>query len=121
MLKISASGICKKCVRENLWYEDGKFVCKECGSKYTSKDIADTTSDMFEIATSITKKKFIDKIKRLQNLTDRFNADYLGYDPITVFDGEVGCLDIGWENSYPVRLNMMVQELNEILEEGEQQ
>jgi hypothetical protein len=115
MLKISTSGVCPKCVKEHLWYEDGKFVCKECGRKYTSKDITMTMSDMFEITTRITEKDFRDKMKALQNLTDRFNADLLGYDPITVFKERVGLLDIGWEHGYPVRLNMMVQELNEIL------
>ena len=115
MLKISTSGVCPKCATEHLWYEDGKFVCKECGRKYTSKDITATMSDMFEITTRITEKEFRDKIKTLQNLTDRFNADYLGYDPMHNFIGKVGTLDIGWDNGYPVRLNMMVQELNEIL------
>jgi hypothetical protein len=71
-------------------------------------------SDLFEITTCITKKEFVDKIKPLQNLTDRFNADFLGYDP-DPWDKGHGLLDIGWENGYPVRLNMMIQELNEIL------
>jgi hypothetical protein len=112
MLKISTSGVCRKCKRATLLYEDGKFVCSKCGRKYTSKDITETMSDLFEITTCITKKEFVDKIKPLQNLTDRFNADFLGYDPCE--KGE-GFLDIGWENGYPVRLNMMIQELNEIL------
>ena len=119
MIQISTTAVCPKCAKEHLWYEDGKFVCKECGRKYTSKDITMTMSDMFEITTRITEKDFRDKMKTLQNLTARFNADLLGYDPITVFKERVGLLDIGWEHGYPVRLNMMVQELNEILDEGD--
>ena len=115
MLKISTSGVCPKCKRATLWYENGKFVCSECGRKYISKDITETMSDAFEITTSITKKKFVEKVRTLQNLTDRFNADLLGYDPDITTKEKVGLLDIGWDNGYPVRLNMMVQELNEIL------
>ncbi len=113
MLKISTSGVCLKCKRATLWYEDGRFVCSECGRKYGSKEITQTMSDLFEITTGITKKEFVGKIKQLQNLTDRFNADFLGYDPC---EKGKGLLDIGWENGYPVRLNMLVQELNEILD-----
>lgn len=113
MLKISTSGVCRKCKRATLWYEDGKFVCSECGHRYTSKEIAQTMSDLFEITTDITEREFRDKIKPLQNLTDRFNADLLGYDPC---EKGKGLLDIGWESGYPVRLNMLVQELNEILD-----
>ena len=113
MLKISTSGVCRKCKRATLWYEDGKFVCSECGHKYTSKEIKQTMSDLFEITTGITKKEFCDKMKPLQSLTDRFNADFLGYAPC---EKGKGLLDIGWENGYPVRLNMLVQELNEILD-----
>lgn len=116
MLKISTSGVCPKCEKATLCYEDGKFVCSECGRKYTSKEITETMSDLFEITTGITKKEFVDKIKKLQNLTDRFNADFLGYYPDTTTKEKIGQLDIGWENGYPVRLNMMLQELNEILD-----
>lgn len=115
MLRISTSGVCRKCKRATLWYEDGKFVCSECGKKYTSKEIVQTMSDLFEITTSITKKEFCDKSKALKSLTDRFNADFLGYDPDIHSKGN-GLLDIGWESGYPVRLNMLVQELNEILD-----
>ncbi len=113
MLKISTSGVCRKCKRATLWYKDGKFVCTECGRKYTSKEIVQTMSDLFEITTGITKQEFVEKSKLLKNLTDRFNADFLGYEPC---GKGVGLLDIGWEGGYPVRLNMMVQELNEILD-----
>lgn len=116
MLKISTSGVCRKCKRATLEYVDGKFVCSKCGRKYTSKEITQTMSDLFEITTSITKQEFYDKVKPLKSLTDRFNADLLGYDPNTWEKGKVGLLDIGWENGYPVRLNMLVQELNEILD-----
>lgn len=116
MLKISTSGVCPKCNKATLWYEDGKFVCSKCGRKYTSKEITQTMSDLFEITTGITKKEFCDKVAKLKSLTDRFNADLLGYDPDTSEKGKVGLLDIGWESGYPVRLNMLVQELNEILD-----
>ena len=114
MLKISTNGVCRKCKKATLLYEDGKFVCSECGKKYTSKEIVQTMSDLFEITTGITKQEFVEKVKLLQSLTDRFNADFLGYNPDPLEKG-IGMLDIGWENGYPVRLNMMVQELNEIL------
>lgn len=115
MLKISASGVCPKCHKATLRYEDGKFVCYECGRKYTSKEVVKTMSDLFEITITITKQEFVEKVKSLQNLTDRFNADYLGYDP-NPWEKGIGMLDIGWDNGYPVRLNMLVQELNEILD-----
>lgn len=115
MLRISTSGVCRKCKRATLRYEDGKFVCSECGRKYTSKEIVQTMGDLFEITTSITKQEFCDKSQTLKSLTDRFNADSLGYDPDIHSKGH-GLLSIGWEDGYPVRLNMMVQELNEILD-----
>ena len=114
-MDIVTSGVCLKCKRATLKYEDGRFVCSECGRKYGSKDITQTMSDLFEITIGITKQEFCDKVKRLQSLTDRFNADFLGYDPDPWEKGK-GLLDIGWENGYPVRLNMLVQELDEILD-----
>lgn len=113
MLKIVTSGVCPKCEVSTVKYVDGKFVCSKCRRKYTSKEMTQTMSDLFEITTDITEKEFRDKIKPLQSLTDRFNADFLGYDPC---EKGKGLLDIGWENGYPVRLNMLVQELNEILD-----
>ena len=113
MLKIITSGVCPKCGKATLRYEDGRFVCFKCDKKYGSKEITQTMSDLFEITTGITKKEFYDKVKPLQSLTDRFNADFLGYDPC---EKDKGLLDIGWEDGYPVRLNMLVQELNEILD-----
>ena len=115
MLKISTTAVCPKCERVTLWYEDGKFVCSKCGRKYTSKEITQTMSDLFEIFVDITKEKFLDKFNLLQNLVGRFNADSCGYDPNPLQKG-VGLLAIGWEDGYPVRLNMMVHELNEILD-----
>lgn len=113
MLKISTSGVCPKCSRATLLYEDGKFVCSECGRKYISKDITATMSDLFEITIEITEKEFRAKINALDNLSQRFSAVFVGYDPC---EKGKGLLDIGWEDGYPVRLNMMVQELNEILD-----
>ena len=114
MLKIITSGVCPKCGLVTLQYEDGKFVCSKCGHKYTSKEITQTMSDLFAIFVDITKEKFLDKFNLLQNLAVRFNADSCGYDQDPLKKG-VGLLDIGWESGYPVRLTMMVQELNEIL------
>lgn len=115
MLRISTSGVCRKCKRATLLYEDGKFVCAECGRKYTSKEIVQTMSDLFEITTDITEKEFRAKINALDNLSQRFSAVYVGYDPNPWEKGH-GLLDIGWDDGYPVRLNMMVQALNEILD-----
>lgn len=110
MLKIITSGVCPKCGKATLLYEDGKFVCAACDRKYISKDIEATTSDYFEITTKITKQQFVDKATPLANLTSRFSAVYVGCDTIN------DVLYIGWDSGYPVRLNMMVQELNEILD-----
>lgn len=115
MLKISTSGVCPKCKRATLWYEDGKFVCSACDRKYTSKEITATMSDLFEITTSITEKEFRDNIDALDSLSKRFSSVFVGYDPNPWEKGE-GLLDIGWDSGYPVRLNMLVQELNEILD-----
>lgn len=117
MLKISTSGICpKKCERATLEYVDGKFVCSKCGRKYTSKEVTQTMSDWFEVTTDITEKEFRAKINELDNLSQRFSAVFVGYDPC---EKGMGLLDIGWDNGYPVRLNMLVQELNEILDKGD--
>lgn len=113
MLQIKTSGVCPKCGRVNLPYFDGKFGCCDCSRKYTSKEIVKTMSDLFEITTSITKQEFYDKIDVLKDLTNRFAAVFLGYDDC---NRGGGLLYIGWEDGYPVRLNMMVQELNEILD-----
>lgn len=112
MLRISTTAVCPKCGRENLMYVDGKFVCYECDKKYTSKDIAQTTGDLFEITTDITEQEFRAKIKQLEDLANRFSSVDVGYEPCA---SEMGYLSIGWQDGYPVRLNMMVQELNEIL------
>ena len=116
MLKISTTAVCPKCRGATVWYEDGKFTCHMCGKKYASKEITKTHSDLFEIATIVYKQKFIDKFELLQDLAVRFNAERCGYDPTPTTIEKIGFLDIGWENGYPVRLNMLVQELNEILD-----
>ena len=110
MLQISTSGICPKCGGSTLWYEDGKFVCAACDRKYISKDIKAKAGDYFEVTTRITKQEFIDKSKQLEDLANRFSAVFLGCDV------RKDKLYIGWDNEYPVRLNMLVQELNEILD-----
>ena len=116
MLKISTTAVCPKCGGTTVWYEDGKFVCYECGRKHTSKEVIENTNGFFEIVISISKQEFLDKFQTLLNLSGRFNADECGYDPATKVKAKVGHLVIGWEDGYPVRLNMMVQELNEILD-----
>lgn len=113
MRKISASGVCPKCGRAKMMYVDGKFVCYECDRKYTSKDITTTCNDLFNITTIITEKEFRKKIKQLESLVNRFSSIDVWYEPKSNIDGYLG---IGWEDGYPVRLNMMVQELNEILD-----
>lgn len=112
MLDMMTSGVCPKCKKETLLYDEGKFVCTNCCRKYTSKEVEQTTGDLFEITTGITKQSFVESFNLLQSLANRFNANSLGYDPC---GKGIGLLNIGWENGYPVRLNMMVQELNEIL------
>lgn len=110
MLRISTSGVCPKCGRENLMYVDGKFVCDECDKKYTSKEIVKTNGDSFDIMIDITEEEFRAKIKELDGLCMRFTASYIGCDTRN------GVLYYGWDSGYPVRLNMLVQELNEILD-----
>lgn len=113
MLQISTTAVCPQCGGATVWYEDGKFTCHMCGKKYTSKEITKTHSDLFEITTTITKQKFLERINLIDNLTQRFSAVRAGYDPC---GNDIGYLDIGWEDGYPVRLNMLIQELNEILD-----
>ena len=113
MLRLKTSGICPKCGQAKMMYVDGKFVCYECDKKYTSKEITQTTSDLFEITTDITEQEFRVKIKQLESLSNRFSSVDIGYDPQSK---GVGYLNIGWVDGYPVRLNMLVQELNEILD-----
>ena len=113
MLQVRTTAVCPKCKGEIVWYEDGKFTCQLCGKKCSSKEIIETYSDVFEIVTAITEKEFRDKIKQLDELSKRFSAVLAGYAP----DGKgIGHLVIGWDDGYPVRLNMMVQELNEIFD-----
>ena len=109
MLQIRTNGICPKCGKENLLYEDGKFVCSKCDKKYTSKEIVAKTGDSFDIMTYITEEDFRAKLKELDGLCMRFNASYIGCDTRN------SMLYYGWDDGYPVRLNMMIQELNEIL------
>ena len=113
MLQISTTAVCPKCGGTTVCYEDGKFTCHMCGRKYTSKEIVKTHGNLFEIATAITEKEVRDKIKPIDQLTQRFSAVCVGYEPCSK---GVGHLSIGWEDGYPVRLNMMAQELNEILD-----
>lgn len=113
MLQIRTTAVCPKCKGEIVWYEDGKFTCQLCGKKYASKEITDTYSDLFEIFAAITEKECIAKFKQLDELSKRFSAVLAGYAP----DGNgVGHLVISWDDGYPVRLNMMVHELNEIFD-----
>ena len=109
---------------ENRIYEQSRGVeaaallaMKE-SPKYAVSMLTDFTCNSAELALA-EWKKFGEKVRTLQNLSDRFNADLLGYDPDVTTKERVGLLNIGWDNGYPVRLNMMVQELNEILNEGD--
>lgn len=113
MLQIRTTAVCPKCKGEIVWYEEGKFICQLCGKKYASKEIEETHSDLFEIAATITEKEFRGKIKQLDDLSQRFSAVLAGYDPC---EPGIGRLIIGWDDGYPVRLNMLVQELNEIFD-----
>lgn len=113
MLRISTNGICPKCGKDSLQYEDGKFLCSKCGRKYTSKEIVEKIGDSFDIMTDITEEEFRDKMKELDGLCMRFSASYIGCDT------KNSVLYYGWDNGYPVRLNMLVQELNEILDQGD--
>ena len=106
---------------ENRIYEQSRGVeaaallaMKE-SPKYAVSMLTDFTCNSAELALA-EWKKFGEKVRTLQNLSDRFNADLLGYDPDVTTKERVGLLNIGWDNGYPVRLNMMVQELNEILD-----
>ena len=113
MLQISTTAVCPKCGGGTVWYEDGKFTCHMCGKKHISKDITTTHSDLFEITTVITEKEFRVKIQQLEDLAKRFSSVDVAYAPCAK---GTGYLNIGWQDGYPVRLNMMVQELNEILD-----
>ena len=110
MLRIKTSGVCPKCGRAKLMYAEGKFVCYECDKKYISKEVTEKIGDSFDIMTEITEKEFRDKIKELDGLCMRFSASYIGCDT------KNGVLYYGWDDGYPVRLNMLVQELDEILD-----
>lgn len=110
MLRINTNGVCPKCGKENLMYVDGKFVCFECGKKYTSKEITKKIGDSFDIMTEITEKEFREKINVIDSLIQRFSASYVGCDTRN------GVLYIGWDDGYPVRLNVLVKELDEILD-----
>lgn len=110
MIKISTSACCTACEKW-LDYDNG-FVCSHCGKVVKQEEIKHSTADWYELNIPYTSRKFNNRLTKLQELTDKYNATFLGFDE---FDAHSGMLDIGWDDAFPANLPQFIKELKRVL------
>lgn len=117
MLKIETSAQCPICNGHWLSYKDGNFFCAECETKVNPELIKFNLADLYELNIPYTSKKYDNRLEKLRVFCDKFNADFLGFDPFEEMRANnwSGMLDIGWEDGFPDNLSEAVKELKRIL------
>lgn len=117
MLEISTSAQCPICEKHWLDYENGKFVCKECKSVVDISTTHGNYSDLYELNIPYTSVKFDNRLEKLRQLCDKYDIDFLGFDPFDEMKGDnySGMCDIGWADGWPDNLLVIIKELKKIL------
>lgn len=110
------SARCPKCGKQLYTSDiDGySFVCKECDENFYTIEVVNCMADFWEINIPMLPETFKKKLSCLKEISDKYNCDFLGYDPTAKL------LDIGWENSFPVSdvLNEFVKEIGDVVRDG---
>ena len=113
MKTYGTSAICPKCGKQLYTSDiDGySFVCKECDENFYTMEVINSMADLWEINIPMLPETFKKKLSCLKEISDKYNCDFLGYDPTAKL------LDIGWENSFPASsiLNQFVKEIEEVM------
>lgn len=108
------SGVCPKCGGElrTSETEGYGFTCITCGEDFRRAEVTRNSSDLYEISANASEKCFEEKESTLQELSDKYQSDFLGY------DSTCGLIDFGWENNFPTdeSINSFTKELEEILD-----
>lgn len=117
MLEINTSAQCPMCEKHWLDYENGKFICKECGNVVDINITHGNYADLYELNIPYTSVKFDNRLDKLREFCDKFNADFLGFDPFDEMRGDnySGMCDIGWADGWPNNILMAIKELKRIL------
>jgi hypothetical protein len=117
MLKINTSAQCPVCEKHWLDYENGKFICEECKSVVDINTTHGNYSDLYELNIPYTSVKFDNRLEKLQQLCDKYNIDFLGFDEMDEMrnGGCSGFLDIGWGDGWPDNILMVIKELKKVL------
>ena len=120
MLEIHTSASCNLC-HKYVDYHKGNFLCPHCKNlmRISPDDIKFNLSDLYELNIPYTSNKFDNRLEKLRKLCDKYNIDFLGFDPFEQtknnHDNYIGMLDIGWENGFPENLPKIIKELKQIL------
>ena len=119
MLEFHTSAQCPICQGHWLDYNNGKFFCEECQKEIDKNTIKQNLADLYELNIPYTSNKFDRRLEQLRVFCDKYNADFLGFDPFEEMKNNhnnwSGMLDIGWEDGLPDNLSEVVKELKRIL------
>ena len=119
MLEFHTSAQCPICNSYWLDYKDESFFCEECGKTVSHKSIKFNLADLYELNIPYTANKFDNRLEILREFCDKFNANFLGFDPFEKtknnHNNYIGMLDIGWADGWPDNLSDAVKELKRIL------
>ena len=119
MLKFSTSAQCPICESHWLDYENGKFFCEKCQKEIDRHMIKQNLAELYEFNIPYTSNKYDRRLEKLRAFCDKYNADFLGFDPFEEMSSNhnnwSGMLDIGWENRFPENLDTLIKDLKQIL------
>lgn len=119
MLKFSTSAQCPICQGHWLDYKNGEFFCEECQKIINKDNINQNLADLYELNIPYTSNKYDKRLEDLRAFCDKYNADFLGFDPFDEMKNNhnnwSGMLDIGWEKGFPDNLPVIIKDLKKIL------
>ena len=119
MLEFHTSAQCPICKSHWLDFQNGTFYCEECQKEVDIIMITQNLADLYELNIPYTSNKFDKRLEALRVFCDKYNADFLGFDPFKEMKNNHnnwnGMLDIGWEDGFPENLPVVVKELKRIL------
>ena len=115
MKTYKTSAKCQKCGNQ-LYTSDingYSFVCNKCNENFYTMEVKKCLSDFWEISVPMTLEKWIQKLPQWQEICEKYNCDFLGYDNV------FGLMDIGWKDNFPESeiLNKLIKEIEEQLKQ----